>query len=254
VKVSEWSERGLANNLADGVHSNLAPRYRSRLDSVVCMDAKFNFDDNADFRQKDIFAMRDFTQEDSREVAAHKWNLNYIGLDGNIGCLVNGAGLAMATMDIIKLHGGDPANFLDVGGGANSEQVSEANKIISSDPNVSAILVNIFGGIMRCDVIAQGIIAAVNQLGLRIPLVVRLQGGCLEPVQFLLLNVADLQSISFPNPGTEVATGKQLIATSGLRMFAIDDLDEAAKQAVSLAGIVGMARKAGVNVAFQLPL
>lgn len=144
------------------------------------MDAKFNFDDNADFRQKDIFAMRDFTQEDPREVAAHKWNLNYIGLEGNIGCLVNGAGLAMATMDIIKLHGGDPANFLDVGGGANSEQVTEAFKIISSDPNVSAILVNIFGGIMRCDVIAQGIIAAVNQLGLRIPLVVRLQGKLSE--------------------------------------------------------------------------
>ncbi|KAJ3339287.1 hypothetical protein HDU93_008394 [Gonapodya sp. JEL0774] len=196
---------------------------------VVCMDAKINFDDNADFRQKEVFAMRDFTQEDPREVAATKWNLNYIGLEGNIGCLVNGAGLAMATMDIIKLHGGDPANFLDVGGGANAEQVTEAFKIISSDPHVSAILVNIFGGIMRCDVIAQGIINAVNQLGLRIPLVVRLQG-------------------------TEVETGKKIIAQSGLRMFAIDDLDEAAQKAVSLASIVGMARKAGVNVNFELPL
>lgn len=187
-------------NERDATMVEINPMAEVSTGDVVCMDAKFGFDDNADFRQKEIFAMRDFTQEDPREVAAHKvcclswvslcagwtycakptfilqWNLNYIGLDGNIGCLVNGAGLAMATMDIIKLHGGDPANFLDVGGGANAEQVTEAFKIISSDPNVSAILVNIFGGIMRCDVIAQGIIAAVNQLGLRIPLVVRLQG------------------------------------------------------------------------------
>ncbi|KAI9034572.1 beta subunit of succinyl-CoA synthetase [Hyaloraphidium curvatum] len=216
-------------NEKDATMVEINPLSEVSTGDVVCMDAKFNFDDNADFRQKDIFAMRDFSQEDPREVAAHKWNLNYIGLDGNIGCLVNGAGLAMATMDIIKLHGGDPANFLDVGGGASSEQVTEAFKIISSDPNVSAILVNIFGGIMRCDVIAQGIIAAVNQLGLRIPLVVRLQG-------------------------TEVETGKALISQSGLRMFAIDDLDEAAKQAVSLASIVRLARQSGVSVNFQLPL
>ncbi|KAJ3034602.1 hypothetical protein HK097_004461 [Rhizophlyctis rosea] len=197
--------------------------------TVMCMDAKFGFDDNADFRQKDIFKLRDTTQEDPREVAAAKWNLNYIGLDGNIGCLVNGAGLAMATMDIIKLHGGDPANFLDVGGGAQADQVTEAFKIISSDPRVSAILVNIFGGIMRCDIIAQGIITAVNQLGLNLPLIVRLQG-------------------------TEVEAAKKLIKESGLRMFAIDDLDVAAKKAVQMSKIVGMARDAGVQVKFELPI
>ncbi len=196
---------------------------------VMCMDAKFSFDDNAEFRQKDIFALRDKTQEDPREVAAAKWNLNYIGLDGNIGCLVNGAGLAMATMDICKLHGGDPANFLDVGGGATAEQVTEAFKIISSDPKVSAILVNIFGGIMRCDVIAKGIIAAVSQLGLNIPLVVRLQG-------------------------TEVDAAKKLIKESGLRMFSIDDLDLAASKAVKMSNIVAMARTAGVDVKFELPI
>ncbi|KAI8929653.1 ATP-grasp domain-containing protein [Entophlyctis helioformis] len=194
---------------------------------VMCMDAKFGFDDNADFRQKDVFALRDTTQEDPREVAAAKWNLNYIGLDGNIGCLVNGAGLAMATMDIIKLHGGDPANFLDVGGSARADQVAEAFKIISSDPAVSAILVNIFGGIMRCDVIAEGIIAAVNQLGLTLPLIVRLQG-------------------------TEVEAAKKLIAESGLRMYSIDDLDEAASKAVKLSNIVALAKQAGVSVKFDL--
>ncbi|KAI8807052.1 ATP-grasp domain-containing protein [Cladochytrium replicatum] len=193
---------------------------------VMCMDAKVGFDDNADFRQTDVFDLRDTTQEDPREVAAAKFHLNYIGLDGNIGCLVNGAGLAMATMDIIKLHGGDPANFLDVGGGATASQVTEAFKIISSDPAVSAILVNIFGGIMRCDIIAQGIITAINQLGLSLPLVVRLQG-------------------------TEVEAAKKLIAESGLKIFAIDDLDEAAKTAVSLSKIVQMARHAGVGVSFE---
>ncbi|KAJ3258000.1 hypothetical protein HK103_004134 [Boothiomyces macroporosus] len=192
---------------------------------VMCMDAKFGFDDNAEFRQKDIFALRDKTQEDAREVAAAKWNLNYIGLDGNIGCLVNGAGLAMATMDIIKLHGGDPANFLDVGGGAQKEQVAEAFKIISSDPHVSAILVNIFGGIMRCDIIAEGIIAAVQELGLKLPLIVRLQG-------------------------TEVETAKKLIAESGLKILAIDDLDEAASKAVKMSEIVQLARQAKIDVSF----
>lgn len=196
---------------------------------VVCMDAKFGFDDNAEFRQKAIFSLRDTTQEDAREVAAAKWNLNYIGLDGNIGCLVNGAGLAMATMDIIKLHGGEPANFLDVGGGASAEQVTEAFKIISSDPRVSAILVNIFGGIMRCDVIAQGIIAAVQQLNMTIPLVVRLQG-------------------------TEVEAAKKLIKDSKLRMFAVDDLDLAASKAVKLSNIVNLARQAEVGVKFEVPL
>jgi succinyl-CoA synthetase beta subunit len=152
--------------------------------------------------------------------------LNYIGLDGSIGCLVNGAGLAMATMDIIKLHGGDPANFLDVGGGAQKQQVCEAFKIISSDPKVSAILVNIFGGIMRCDIIAEGIIAAVHELGLTIPLIVRLQG-------------------------TEVESAKKLIAGSGLKIYSIDDLDEAASKAVKLSDIVRLGREAGVQVDFK---
>jgi succinyl-CoA synthetase beta subunit len=195
---------------------------------VMCMDAKFGFDDNAEFRQGDVFGLRDKTQEDKREVAAAKWNLNYIGLDGTIGCLVNGAGLAMATMDIIKLHGGDPANFLDVGGGAQKDQVAEAFKIISSDPRVNAILVNIFGGIMRCDIIAQGIIAAVNELDMKIPLIVRLQG-------------------------TEVDAAKKLIKESGLKIFSIDDLDEAAKTAVKLSNIVQLSKEAGVEVAFTAP-
>lgn len=193
---------------------------------VMCMDAKFGFDDNSEFRQEDIFALRDKSQEDAREVAAAKWNLNYIGLDGNIGCLVNGAGLAMATMDIIKLHGGDPANFLDVGGGAQKETVAEAFKIISSDPHVTAILVNIFGGIMRCDIIAQGIISAVEELGLKIPLIVRLQG-------------------------TQVDEARKMIAESGLRIYSINDLDEAAKMAVKLSEITKLGREAGVEVSFN---
>jgi len=190
---------------------------------VVCMDAKVNFDDNADFRQEDVFALRDTTQEDKREVDAAKYKLNYIGLDGSIGCLVNGAGLAMATMDIIKLHGGEPANFLDVGGSATTEQVTEAFKIISSDPRVSAILVNIFGGIMRCDVIAQGIINACRTLDMKIPLVVRLQG-------------------------TEVDAAKKLIKESSLRITSIDDLDQAAKKSVALSELVTYSRKAGVQL------
>ncbi|KAI9141521.1 hypothetical protein BKA69DRAFT_397379 [Paraphysoderma sedebokerense] len=193
---------------------------------VVCMDAKINFDDNADFRQKEVFDLRDTSQEDQREVSAAEYKLNYIGLDGSIGCLVNGAGLAMATMDIIKLHGGEPANFLDVGGSATTEQVTEAFKIISSDPQVSAILVNIFGGIMRCDVIAQGIINACKTLDLKLPLVVRLQG-------------------------TEVDAAKKLIKDSKLRIISIDDLDEAAKKSVALSEIVQLARKANVNISFS---
>lgn len=196
---------------------------------VVCMDAKLNFDDNAQFRQKNIFALRDLSQEDEREVRASKADLNYIGLDGSIGCLVNGAGLAMATLDIIQLHGGSPANFLDVGGGATATQVTEAFKIISSDPKVTAILVNIFGGIMRCDIIAQGIIAAASTLDLRIPLVVRLQG-------------------------TRVAEAKELIDKSGLRIILINDLDQAAKKAVQLSQIVKLAKSASVDVKFELPI
>jgi succinyl-CoA synthetase beta subunit len=147
---------------------------------VVALDAKFNFDDNALYRQKDVTAMRDTTEEDPREVAASEFGLNYIGLDGNIACLVNGAGLAMSTMDIIKFHGGEPANFLDVGGGATKEQVTAAFKIILGDPKVEGILVNIFGGIMDCNIIANGIIAAAKEVSLNIPLVVRLEGNNVE--------------------------------------------------------------------------
>ncbi|XP_051563389.1 succinate--CoA ligase [ADP-forming] subunit beta, mitochondrial [Myxocyprinus asiaticus] len=196
---------------------------------VMCMDAKINFDSNAAYRQKKVFDMRDWTQEDARDRQAAKADLNYIGLDGTIGCLVNGAGLAMATMDIIKLHGGIPANFLDVGGGATAQQVTEAFKLITSDKKVQAILVNIFGGIMRCDVIAQGIIMAVTDLNLRIPIVVRLQG-------------------------TRVDDAKALIAASPLKILACDDLDEAAKMVVKLSEIVSLAKEAQVDVKFQLPI
>ncbi|KAK9710116.1 succinate--CoA ligase beta chain [Basidiobolus ranarum] len=213
----------------DSTMIEINPMVESSTNEVLCMDAKFNFDENAEFRHKDIFELRDTTQEDEREVLAAKHNLNYIGLEGSIGCLVNGAGLAMSTMEIIKLHGGDPANCLDVGGGATAEQVTEAFKLISTDPRVSAILVNIFGGIMRCDVIAQGIIAAVNQLNLNIPLVVRLQG-------------------------TRVDAANKLIQESGLRIFSIDDLDDAAKKAVDLSSIVEMARQADLKIKFELPL
>jgi succinyl-CoA synthetase beta subunit len=178
---------------------------------VLALDAKFNFDDNALFRHPDIAAMRDVAEEDPREVEASKHDLNYIGLDGNIACLVNGAGLAMATMDIIKYYGGSPANFLDVGGSATEEQVSEAFKILISDPKVKAILVNIFGGIMKCDVIAQGIINAAKTLKLSVPLVVRLEG-------------------------TNVDAGKQLLAESGLAVITAGDLADAAQKAVKAAG------------------
>jgi len=178
-------------------------------DVVVC-DAKVNFDDNAAFRQKDIHAKRDTTQEDPREVEAAKWDLNYIGLFGNIGCMVNGAGLAMSTMDIIQLKGGSPANFLDVGGGANEEQVTKAFEILNADPRVKAILVNIFGGIMKCDIIAAGIINAAKNVGLKKPLVVRLEG-------------------------TNVAKGQDMIAKSGIPVTLASDLDDAAQKAVAVA-------------------
>ncbi|XP_076805000.1 succinate--CoA ligase [ADP-forming] subunit beta, mitochondrial-like [Clavelina lepadiformis] len=197
--------------------------------NVICMDAKFNFDDNASHRQKEVFELRDWTQEDDRDVEAAKSNINYIGLDGNIGCLVNGAGLAMATMDIIKLHGGTPANFLDVGGGATADQVMEAFKLITADPHVNSILVNIFGGIMRCDVIAQGIIQAAQQLDLKIPIIVRLQG-------------------------TKVEDAKALIAQSALKILTCDNLNEAAKMVVKLSDIVGLAKEASVDVKFELPI
>lgn len=171
------------------------------------LDAKVSFDNNALYRQKDVSALRDETEEDPKELEASKYDLNYIALDGEIGCMVNGAGLAMATMDIIKLYGAEPANFLDVGGGATKEKVTEAFKIITSDPNVKGILVNIFGGIMRCDIIAEGIIAAVKEVGLQVPLVVRLEG-------------------------TNVELGKKIIAESGLNVIAADDLRDGAEKIV----------------------
>jgi succinyl-CoA synthetase beta subunit len=177
---------------------------------VLALDAKFNFDDNALYRHPEIAALRDVAEEDPREVEASKHDLNYIGLDGNIACLVNGAGLAMATMDIIKFYGGEPANFLDVGGGATEEQVAEAFKILIADKKVKAILVNIFGGIMRCDIIAQGIVNAAKTVKLSMPLVVRLEG-------------------------TNVEAGKKLIADSGLAVIAADDLADAAQKAVKAA-------------------
>merc|ERR1711981_406002 len=193
--------------------------------NFVCLDAKLKFDDNAEFRQKAVFDQRDWSQEDAREVAAAEYNLNYIALDGDIGCMVNGAGLAMATMDIIKLHGGSPANFLDVGGGATADQVKEAFKIITGDPKVNAILVNIFGGIMRCDVIAEGIIAAARELNLSTPIVVRLQG-------------------------TNVDEAKVMIGSSGLKILPVSDFEEAARLAVKLSAIMTIAKDAHVPVNF----
>ncbi|MDA1072495.1 MAG: ADP-forming succinate--CoA ligase subunit beta [Proteobacteria bacterium] len=177
---------------------------------LVVLDCKFNIDDNALFRHKDLAALRDESQEDPAEQEANKVGLNYIKLDGTIGCMVNGAGLAMATMDICKLAGGAPANFLDVGGGANKEQIASAFRIIVSDENVKAILVNIFGGIMRCDVVAEGIVAAAKELDLSVPVVVRLEG-------------------------TNVEQGKKILADSGLAITPADDLADAAKKAVAAA-------------------
>ncbi|MBA49582.1 MAG: ADP-forming succinate--CoA ligase subunit beta [Paracoccus sp. (in: a-proteobacteria)] len=175
--------------------------------TLKCLDAKMGFDNNALYRQPDIMALRDESEEDPKELAASKFDLNYIALDGEIGCMVNGAGLAMATMDIIKLYGAEPANFLDVGGGATREKVTEAFKIITSDKNVKGILVNIFGGIMRCDIIAEGIVAAVKEVGLEVPLVVRLEG-------------------------TNVEKGQEIIANSGLNVTSADDLSDAAEKIV----------------------
>jgi succinyl-CoA synthetase beta subunit len=175
--------------------------------AVLALDAKMNFDDNALFRHKEVEEMRDEAEEDPTELEAAKHSLNYVKLDGNIGCMVNGAGLAMATMDIIKLYGGEPANFLDVGGGATKERVTAAFKIILSDPNVEGILVNIFGGIMRCDVIAEGVVAAAREVSLDVPLVVRLEG-------------------------TNVALGKEILARSGLPIIAADNLADAAEKVV----------------------
>jgi succinyl-CoA synthetase beta subunit len=175
---------------------------------LVCLDAKISFDDNALFRHPELSTLRDVTEEDEKEIEASKYDLNYVALDGSIGCMVNGAGLAMATMDIIKLYGMEPANFLDVGGSASKEKVAAAFKIITSDPKVKGILVNIFGGIMKCDVIAEGVVAAVKEVGLKVPLVVRLEG-------------------------TNVDLGKKIIKESGLDVTSGDDLDDAAQKIVA---------------------
>ncbi|MEC7290712.1 MAG: succinate--CoA ligase subunit beta, partial [Pseudomonadota bacterium] len=172
------------------------------------LDAKVSFDGNALFRHPDIMELRDTTEEDEKEIEASEWDLAYIALDGTIGCMVNGAGLAMATMDIIKLYGEEPANFCDVGGGANAEKVAAAFKIIMKDPNVKGILVNIFGGIMKCDVIAEGVIQAVKETSLAVPLVVRLEG-------------------------TNVERGKEILAASGMNIIPADDLDDAAQKIVA---------------------
>ena len=183
------------------------PLIVTKSNEIQVLDAKISFDGNALFRHPDLMAYRDESEEDAKELEASKYDLAYIALDGEIGCMVNGAGLAMATMDIIKLYGAAPANFLDVGGGATTEKVTAAFKIITSDPNVKGILVNIFGGIMRCDVIAQGVVQAVKDVGLQVPLVVRLEG-------------------------TKVEEGKSIINESGLNVIAADDLDDAARKIV----------------------
>ena len=183
------------------------PLVVTRQGQLRVLDAKVAFDDNALFRHPDVLALRDETEEDAKEIEASKYDLNYVALDGTIGCMVNGAGLAMATMDIIKLYGMEPANFLDVGGGASVEKVAAAFKIITADPNVKGILVNIFGGIMKCDVIAEGVVAAVKQVGLEVPLVVRLEG-------------------------TNVEQGKKIISESGLDVVPADNLDDAAQKIV----------------------
>lgn len=187
------------------------PLITTKSGDVMALDAKINIEDNAMFRQSRLADMRDVQQEDERERRAHEHDLNYVSLDGNIACMVNGAGLAMATMDLIKLHGGDPANFLDVGGGATAERVTEAFKIILSNTNVQAILVNIFGGIVRCDLIAEGVITAVKDVGVSVPVIVRLEG-------------------------TNVEQGRELLANSGLEIVAATGLTDAATKAVELAG------------------
>ncbi|KAF8922291.1 succinate-CoA ligase [Mucidula mucida] len=194
----------------DATQIEINPMAETTDGHVLCMDAKFGFDDNAEFRQADIFALRDITQEEPSEVEAQKHNLNFIKLDGSIGCLVNGAGLAMATMDVLALHGGNPANFLDVGGGATPDTVKKAFEILLADPKVKSIFINIFGGIMRCDYIAEGVIKATQELSLTIPLVVRLKG-------------------------TKEEEAKEMIRKSGLKIIAFDGLDDAAEHAVQLA-------------------
>lgn len=208
TKVAQFIER-LAEAFidTDAAMAEINPLVITKEGNVLALDAKMGFDDNALFRQPEIEHMRDLSEEDDKEIEAKKWNLSYITLDGSIGCLVNGAGLAMATMDTIKYYGGAPANFLDVGGGANKDQVANAFKIILKDPNVKAILVNIFGGIMRCDIIAEGVVAAVREVNLQVPLVVRLEG-------------------------TNVEKGRQILRDSGLPIQTAASLAEGAQKAV----------------------
>ena len=201
----------------DATQIEINPLSETSDHQVLAMDAKLTFDDNADFRQKEVFSWRDTTQEDSDEVKAAECGLNFIKLDGDIGCLVNGAGLAMATMDIIKLNGGSPANFLDVGGGATPQAIKQAFDLITSDPKVTAIFVNIFGGIVRCDAIAQGLISVVESMNLRTPIVARLQG-------------------------TNMEQAAKLISESGLKIFSIEDLQSAAEKSVQFSKVVKMGK------------
>ncbi|MCJ1359853.1 MAG: Succinate--CoA ligase [ADP-forming] subunit beta, mitochondrial [Icmadophila ericetorum] len=211
----------------DATQIEINPLSETSDHQVLAMDAKLTFDDNAEFRQKEIFSWRDTTQEDADEVKAAEHGLNFIKLDGDIGCLVNGAGLAMATMDIIKLNGGQPANFLDVGGGATPQAIKQAFDLITSDPKVTSIFVNIFGGIVRCDAIAQGLISVVESMNLRTPIVARLQG-------------------------TNMEKAHQLINESGLKIFSIEDLQSAAEKSVQFSKVVKMARDIDVGVEFSL--
>ncbi|KAF1986945.1 succinate-CoA ligase [Aulographum hederae CBS 113979] len=211
----------------DATQIEINPLSETTDHKVMCMDAKLGFDDNADFRQKEVFSWRDKSQEDADEVKAAEHGLNFIKLDGDIGCLVNGAGLAMATMDIIKLNGGQPANFLDVGGGATPEAIKQAFDLITSDPKVTAIFVNIFGGIVRCDAIAKGLISVVESMNLRTPVIARLQG-------------------------TNMEMAHKLINESGLKIFSIDDLQSAAEKSVQFSKVVKMARDIDVGVEFTL--
>ena len=209
VKLLDALYRAFVETDASLVEIN--PLIVTKSGDLLALDAKVTFDDNALYRHPDLRDLRDLSEEDPLEVEASKFSLNYIRLDGNIGCMVNGAGLAMATMDIIKLAGGEPANFLDVGGGANAEQIRNAFKILMSDKNVRAVLINIFGGILRCDVLAQGVVAAVKELGVPVPIVIRMEG-------------------------TNVQEGKQLLKESGLNFTTADSMGEAAEKVVSLAG------------------
>ncbi|XP_049852182.1 succinate--CoA ligase [ADP-forming] subunit beta, mitochondrial-like isoform X2 [Schistocerca gregaria] len=213
----------------DMVLFEVNPLVETSSGDMMCLDAKLNFDPNAAFRHPEWENQKDWRQEDPREQLADKYGLNYIGLNGSIACLVNGAGLAMATMDIIKLYGGDPANFLDVGGGASVKQISEAFKLLNSDPKVTTILVNIFGGILRCDHIAIGIIQSMKEIKLEKPVILRLQG-------------------------TNARKAKEILNTSDLRIIATEDLDQAASRAVKISKIKQIADEASLNVTFELPI